>query len=284
MKRKLPAFLLICSVISLGYIWTQVQASYTPTESDNTKLAQLKNILISSDNKDLRNYYDQFKQLSKITIGEERVQYLLEHLRDFSYTQFSSRKNLAKQQSITYKNDFGDEYKEDITLEQDVYENCLGRYNSLDNISFANNFPTALTIAVRYRESTCGYALPRNGDGPFQIVSKDYGTGTITEELFFQTVQDFMDFSRNKINRYNERNKADGLSIDLSYTGASYTDLWRFAALYNGLSGATVYGEISPAAPKYFFEGYENEVRSGSSTRYGLFPKYLKILERELTQ
>ncbi|MDD2537222.1 MAG: hypothetical protein PHU61_01875 [Candidatus Absconditabacteria bacterium] len=284
MKRKLPAFLLICSVISLGYIGTQVQASYTPTESDNTKLAQLKNILISSDNKDLRNYYDQFKQLSKITIGEERVQYLLEHLRDFSYTQFSSRKNLAKQQSITYKNDFGDEYKEDITLEQDVYENCLGRYNSLDNISFANNFPTALTIAVRYRESTCGYALPRNGDGPFQIVSKDYGTGTITEELFFQTVQDFMDFSRNKINRYNERNKADGLSIDLSYTGASYTDLWRFAALYNGLSGATVYGEISPAAPKYFFEGYENEVRSGSSTRYGLFPKYLKILERELTQ
>ena len=43
-------------------------------------------------------------------------------------------------------------------------------------MSFANDFPTALTIAVWFRESTCGYYLPKNGDGPFQIVSKDYGT------------------------------------------------------------------------------------------------------------
>jgi hypothetical protein len=41
----------------------------------------------------------------------------------------------------------------------------------------------------------------------------------------------------------------------------------RFAALYNGLSGATVYGEISPAAPKYFFEGYTNTTRSGENKK-----------------
>jgi hypothetical protein len=54
----------------------------------------------------------------------------------------------------------------------------------------------------------------------------------------------------------------------VSYTGASYTDLLRFAALYNGLSGSTVYGEIAPAAPKYFFEGYATDVWTGESKKF----------------
>ncbi|MEI8090807.1 MAG: hypothetical protein WCG98_00665 [bacterium] len=72
----------------------------------------------------------------------------------------------------------------------------------LDTISFANNFPTALTIATRYREASCGYYLPSNGDGPFQILSKEYGTGQIDENLFTQTVQDFIDFSKAKRQQY----------------------------------------------------------------------------------
>jgi hypothetical protein len=72
----------------------------------------------------------------------------------------------------------------------------------MDTISFANNFPTALTIATRYREVTCGYYMPTNGDGPFQIVSKDYGTGQMTEAKFLQTIQDFIDFSKAKHLQY----------------------------------------------------------------------------------
>jgi hypothetical protein len=53
----------------------------------------------------------------------------------------------------------------------------------------------------------------------------------------------------------------------LGYTGASQTDIVRFAALYNGLSGATIYGEITPAAPKYLYEGYANEVWTGESKK-----------------
>jgi hypothetical protein len=75
----------------------------------------------------------------------------------------------------------------------------------LDLISFANNFPTALTIATRYRESSCGYYLPANGDGPFQIISKDYGTGQITDSIFYQTVQDFIDFSQAKWTQYKSK-------------------------------------------------------------------------------
>jgi hypothetical protein len=72
----------------------------------------------------------------------------------------------------------------------------------MDSISFANNFPTALTIATRYREVNCGYYMPANGDGPFQIVSKDYGTGQITEAKFIGAMQDFIDFSKAKHLQY----------------------------------------------------------------------------------
>jgi hypothetical protein len=56
----------------------------------------------------------------------------------------------------------------------------------------------------------------------------------------------------------------------------------RFSALYNGLSGATVYGAITPASPKYFREGYENDVRTGESKKDGIFAEYLKVLKWEL--
>ena len=72
----------------------------------------------------------------------------------------------------------------------------------MDSISFANNFPTALMIATRYREANCGYYLPSNGDGPFQILSKDYGAGAITEAKFIQAMQDFIDFSKAKHLQY----------------------------------------------------------------------------------
>jgi len=53
-------------------------------------------------------------------------------------------------------------------------------------------------MAIRYREASCGYYLPSNGDGPFQIISKDYGTGEITENIFVQSIQDFINFSQSK--------------------------------------------------------------------------------------
>lgn len=159
-------------------------------------------------------------------------------------------------------------------------ENCYGWYQTLDTLSFAYDFPTALTIAVWWRESNCGYYLPKNGDGPFQIVSKDYGTGTITKELFEQTIKDFLEFSQRKIARYNSRNPETPMI--LSYQNFNYGDLLKFAGLYNGLSGATVYGDIAPAAPRYFFEKMPGEYENGK--RNGLFLHFLRALEREIAQ
>ena len=98
----------------------------------------------------------------------------------------------------------------------------------MDTISFANNFPTALMMAVRYRETNCGYYLPSNGDGPFQILSKDYGTGQISEAKFLQIMQDYIDFSKGKMSRYNNVNAANNRSINLTYTGFNLTGIINY--------------------------------------------------------
>ncbi|MBQ7074587.1 hypothetical protein IJM86_06160 [bacterium] len=184
---------------------------------------------------------------------DERLGYLFANLRDYSYTQFANRKNVAKQSSRTAHQEFFDRYKENLLLNGELDENCIGWYNSIDNWSYAYDFPTALTISIWWRESSCGYYLPKNGDGPFQIVSKDYGTGEITKEIFYDTIKDFLLFARSKIDRYN-RNNDETRQITLSYTGATYEDLIRFSALYNGLDKGTVVGDVMPKSLKYFFE------------------------------
>lgn len=200
----------LLSVFVLGFGLFAYTQAYTLTDTDTKQLSSLQTALSSANNADLWNYYQQFAKLQKAVEGRDtRLSYLLTSLRDWSFTQITNRKNLLIQQAKTAKAEFLETYEGKLLLEDEVASNCIGRYNTLDNLSFVNNFPTPLTIAVRYRESTCSYALPKNGDGPFQIVSKDYGTGEITEELFLQTVQDFLDFSNTKINRYNEKNKAD---------------------------------------------------------------------------
>jgi hypothetical protein len=140
-------------------------AAYSPTETDTKQLNNLKQALTTVNDTDLWNYYLQFAKLQKGTMNtDERLDYLLTHLRDRSYTQFTTRKMFAKQQYKAEKTDFFDRYKNGILLEEEISEKCIGWYNTLDNMSFANDFPTALTIAVWYRESSCGYTLPRNGD------------------------------------------------------------------------------------------------------------------------
>jgi hypothetical protein len=111
-------------------------------------------------------------------------------------------KTKVKLLSKTSKQDFLNQYISGFSQDITTADTCTGWYNTMDSISFANNFPTALTIATRYREVNCGYYMPSNGDGPFQIISKDYGTGQITEATFLKTIQDFIDFSKAKHLQY----------------------------------------------------------------------------------
>ena len=226
----------------------------------------------------LWSYYTQLSKWYNILKNDERLGTISKDLRDYASSLFDSRKKLSKQQYAWEKYDFFDQYKGDINNDIEFPEDkCTWWYNTIDNISFANNFPTALTIAVWYRESNCWYYLPSNGDGPFQIVNKDYGTWEITEEIFKQSIQDFIDFAKWKIDNYNKKSNEEFPKLNISYTWFDYTGVVSFAALYNGWVRS--WWMVQPNAPKYVFDGYWEDY--SNAKKYGIFPMFLKVLERE---
>ena len=260
--------------------------AYTPTTQDIVDVAMLNSKLweiTSGKNISLRNYYDQTRNLQTQYYGDERINYMLWKIKDYLYEKIYTQKTKAKILSKSFKQDFVDEYLSGVMVDEETWVNCTGRYNTLDDLSFIYDLPTSLTTAIWYRESTCGYYLPKNGDGPFQIESKDYGTGQITSDIFIKSVKDFMEFANHKIEWYESVNKAEEntwYQINLSYTGFDLTGVVRFGALYNSLSGNTVYGNILPKRPWYVRDGYGEEY--SWAIRYGIFPKMIKSLEREM--
>lgn len=277
MKNKIQLFIL--GLLLLPCLFLNQAHWYKFTWEELDKLNDQKSILNKSSDKELRNYFVQLSNRFEILKPNDKLWSTVLELKDYAQSKFFNRKEAAYKEWEGLKANFISKYSDKITFNEDFPDNkCFWRYNTIDNISFANNFPTALTIAVWYRESTCSYYLPSNGDWPFQIVSKDYWTWEINEEIFTQIIQDFIDFSKKKIARYNEKNEGEYTGIQLTYTWFSYEDLWKFAWLYNGLSGSTVYGEIGPAAPKYFLEWYED---FENSKRFWLLPAFIKVLERE---
>lgn len=187
---------------------------------------------------------------------------MLGKVKDYLYEKIHTQKTKAKILSKSFKQEFVGQYLSGVMIDQEIGVNCTGWYNTLDDLSFIYDLPTSLTTAIWYRESTCGYYLPKNGDGPFQIESKDYGTGEITSDIFIQSIKDFMEFAKHKISRYESANKASqntGYKINLSYEDFDLTGVVRFGALYNSLSGNTVYGNILPKRPGYVRDGYGEE-------------------------
>ena len=277
MKNKIQ--ILVFSLIAIfGFVWI-TSASYTLTWDELKQFNSQKATISQASNYGLWSYYSQLWKWYNILKNDDRLATISSGLRDYSYSQFDSRKKLAKQQSMTDKSEFLDEYRWDIMMEEDFpIDNCVWWYNTIDNISFANDFPTALTLAVWYRESNCGYYLPSNGDGPFQIVSKDYGNGEITEEIFKQTIQDFIDFAKNKIDNYNKKADEEFPEIHISYTWFDYTGVVSFTALYNWWT--RTWWMVQPNAPKYVFDGYGEKY--ANAKKYWLFPAFLKLLSWEL--
>jgi len=277
MKNKIQV-LVFALVVVFGFIWI-TNAAYKLTGDDLQNFNSQKVTISQASNGGLWSYYRQLWQWYNILKDDDRLSTISSGLRDYTFSLFDSRKKLAKQQYVGEKSKFLDEYRKDIMIQEEFpIDNCVGWYNTIDNISFANDFPTALTIAVWYKESNCGYYLPANGDGPFQIVSKDYGNGEITEELFKQTVQDFIDFAKNKIDSYNKKADEQFPEIKISYTWFDYTGVVSFAALYNGWT--RTWWMVQPNAPKYVFDGYGEKY--ANAKKYWLFPALLKVLAWEL--
>ena len=270
--------MVLALVIVFWFTWIS-EAKYKLTGDDLQNFNSQKVTISQASNYGLWSYYTQLAKWYDILEDDERLATISSGLRDYAYGIFDTRKKLAKQQSLSQKSEFLDEYRWNIMMEEEFpFDKCIWRYNTIDNISFANDFPTALTLAVWYKESGCGYYLPANWDGPFQIVSKDYGTWEITDEIFKQTIQDFIDFSKWKIDGYNNRADEEFPEIKLTYTWFDYTGVVSFAALYNW--GTRTWGMVMPNAPKYVFDGYGDQY--ANAKKYWLFPAFLKLISWEL--
>lgn len=198
----------IISLVLGTLLFVGTSLAYTPTNNDAAIINALKNQLntiTSGDMHSKANFYIQLKNLQEQFSGHEKLSYYLSTLDSHLITQVNTEKVKAKASSQAFKQNFVNQYSGGFSKDITTADTCTGRYNTIDSISYANNFPTALTIATRYRETTCGYYLPNNGDGPFQILSKDYGTGAITEAKFLNAIQDFIDFSQAKHLQYKTR-------------------------------------------------------------------------------
>ncbi|MDR2415089.1 MAG: hypothetical protein LBD75_00265 [Candidatus Peribacteria bacterium] len=117
-------FLFCCC--AWGIAVANLSYAYTPTATDTQQLTSLKNVLTTTSNADLRKYYQQFVTLEKaVNTSDEKLDYFLTHLRDFSYSQFTLQKNLAKQGSTSVKSDLLQTYKDNIFLNESLSSNCL---------------------------------------------------------------------------------------------------------------------------------------------------------------
>ena len=277
MKNKIQ--ILVLALVAIFWFCWISEAKYSLTWDELKQFNSQKVTISQASDSGLWKYYTQLAKWYNILEDDERLATISSGLRDYAYAQFDSRKKTAKQKSVTEKTEFLDEYGSDIVIEDEFpFDKCTWRYNTIDNISFANDFPTALTLAVWYRESGCGYYLPANGDGPFQIVSKDYGTGEITEEIFKQSIQDFIDFAKWKIENYNKRADDEFPELKISYKSLDYTWVVSFWALYNWWT--RTWWMVQPNAPKYVFDGYGEDY--SKAKKYGLFPALLKVLAWEI--
>ena len=277
MKNKIQILVLVLVAV-FGFVWI-TNAAYSLTWDELKHFNSQKITISEASDYGVWSYYFQLSKWYDILKADERLWTISKNLRDYAYSLLDSRRNAAKQQSAASKSAFVDSYEDNISADIEFpEEKCTWWYNTIDNISFANNFPTALTIAVWYRESTCGYYLPSNGDGPFQIVSKDYWAWEITEDVFKQTIQDFIDFSKKKIDSYNKKADEEYPEINLSYTWFDFTGVVNYLALYNGWTRTGWI--VEPNAPEYIYDWYWEE-HSGAK-KYWTFPMFLKVLEWEI--
>jgi regulator of replication initiation timing len=102
--------------------------------------------------KDLREYSAQLGDLKDQLASYPSMNYVLGQIEQDLRDSISETQMQAKQDALPQKKTFVAQYASGI---KDIKETdlCATYYKDLDMISFVNNFPTALTIATRYREA-----------------------------------------------------------------------------------------------------------------------------------
>lgn len=184
------------------------------------------------------------------------------------------------------------QYKSVLEGTPGISDLCKNQYEITDDWAYALNLPTSLILATWDMEASCRRYKPWNGNGIFQITANNYGSDAhFTTGHWIVMMYDYAKLVEGKINRYHNANKLsrDNCPIKdlvatgqiaplcLSYGSLDMDSIIKYGALYNGLSGATVKGNIQPGAPDYVFGkfGPENQ----QARKDGLVMRILKVLD-----
>ncbi len=269
-------------IMSIIFLWINTSLAYSPTIHDKQYIISLENKINSLiiNKKDLRNFYYQLRKIRKNYKLNDKLDYYINELYFYFWNKIQKWKQEQKILAKHNKEIFIWKYESWLFDTWNIDENCIWWYNSLDDLAYCYDFSTSLLLATRYIESNCWYYLPKNWNWPFQIVSKNYWTWKITEDVFFQSVIDFLNFAQNKINRYNSKNKSEWFSVNVSYTWFDIDSIVRFGALYNWLSWYTVYWDAKPLNKWYVWNNFNKE--NTWSVRDWLLATFLKALKFEI--
>jgi hypothetical protein len=242
MKRLIVIALLIIS-------HARTSAQYEPTEEDAITLQYLIpqiDALVVDDRPTHRSLVRQLDTLlATYDDPDSQIYFLLDTIHTYLDTSLRDMKEQTTDDVVATYESFYDEYSDQIQSNDiPLPPGCFAYTKDLDMLSFVYDVSLPVLIATRYRESTCGYYLPANTRGPMQIISHDYGTGSIEDhEIFIYAMSNYADFAHAKYDRYN-RVTDSGEPITLSYESMTYDDVVKHSSLYNGLSGGTIYGDI----------------------------------------
>lgn len=211
MDMKKYGILIVCLVVLFA---TQVVFAYAPTATEVQRTQALTDKLtdiIDGDKQTLWRFYSQLLDIDEYFANDPRMHYMITTIYNNLDQQLEKMKLPALLDSKIQKEYFVAQYASGILTDHDIPQKCRDKRQYLDDVSFAHDFPTAITVATRYAESTCGFYLPMHkiygSNGPFQIITKNYGTGEMTEKLFRQTVEDFIGFSQAKFSSYAKANR-----------------------------------------------------------------------------
>ncbi len=273
MKKPIIAWL-----ISILLAHSFIAGEYTPSPSFQRQVEESQEIIQQHLNQTHHDEIDELKQRFQDAKsqfkGNPKILYAIsqrietiqnhKHQVDDSFETVSS-------------SEFFDRYWGDIVSDLNLSDRCTKYYDEIDEIAQANNFPTELVIATWYREYSCILWNPDNGDGPFQILSKDYEPGEISIDEFQDAIQDFIDFSKDKRHYFHNnpalRERFEETNIDINHDSYSLRDIRLHSILYNGIISWTTLENNMYAngnlSPEY------------SSPRDGIVTSLLKVIHRK---
>lgn len=285
MMKKIQQFLLSLIIFTLFMSVTSAQANVAnqimqQIDTNPTPRESLVQRYYSMD-----DFYAKISQLS----GTHKALPKIASIRSSLRTKLDTAKTNEKKDMMM---NMVSAYRSGVTTKDSgLSPICKDRYQLVDDRSYAFNIPTALVLATLDMESSCGRYKPTNGDGVFQLIAKDYGTGTLTTGQWIMMMYDFSALVAGKHARYHTANKLSkddcttkninltGTTspICLTYTSMDLDSIIKHGALYNGLSWAIIKWDIQPWAPAYVYGRY-TDTYSGS-VKDGLITRVLKVLK-----